>query len=82
MSDVLSRLVPYAKYCAGRPNLYPSKGAVEWGLRQIREEAVAAGALLLYRGQWHVDPVAFERVVLDKAHRDAARLVDRARAEE
>lgn len=61
------------KYREPRPNVFPSKGSLDWFIRCHREELIKARALLLIAGKWHVSPRRFDAVVLEIGQRAAQR---------
>lgn len=73
MSSEFSNLVLWSTYCDRLPNIYGSAGSREWGLRQIKAKAVAAGALVLVRGRWYANPSLLDQVHMDEAKASAAR---------
>lgn len=72
MSEV-ETLVPRPKYLEKRLDLFNSYQALEWYIRQNRDELVDAGALLLHRNRWLVNPDKFDAFVLAEAKRAAKR---------
>lgn len=71
----LAQVQPPEEYRQTRAHVLPSKGAVQWFIRQHKKELVDAGALLVIRGQWYVDPPKFDAVFLNVAQRDALSLL-------
>lgn len=71
-------LTRLADYRESRQHLFPSKGSLDWFVRQHKTSLVQAGALLMVAGQWFADPVRFDGAVVSigaeraRAHLEAA----------
>jgi len=61
-------------YQQQRPALFPSRGSIDWWLRNPahRKAVIDGGALLLIRGRWHVVPDRFDAAVMAQGQIDAA----------
>ena len=71
-SPALSELVPVKNLQRSLPNVFPTRGALDWELRVHRAEYVRAGALFEVAGRLVAHPATFERVALEIARRKAA----------
>lgn len=69
----IAQLVRLEEYQEARKHIFPSKGSLEWYLRQHRDELIAAGALLKIAGQWHAQLGRFDTTVLELGTRAAQR---------
>ena len=78
----LTELCTLAQYReAGRQHIFPSPTSLEWTCRRLRAELVREGALLVINGRRMIDPLVFDRVILDAARRAAqAAMADEADA--
>ena len=52
----VAQIVALDVYRAQREHLFPSLSSFQWWLRTNRRLAIEAGALLLVRGRYHVQP--------------------------
>jgi hypothetical protein len=46
-----------------RANIFPSEPSIRWFVRRHKAALVKAGALVMLRGRWHVDPSAWDSVL-------------------
>lgn len=68
--DLLAAVMPLSDYrssTTSRCRLFPSDGAVEWYVRNHKDQLVNCGAMLKVRGSWHVHAERFDQAVLDIA---------------
>lgn len=66
-SEVLSRLLRLDAYQALRKDLFPSIGSLQWQVRQFRSTLEAERAIFIIAGKTLLDPIAFDRVILEKS---------------
>ena len=52
----VAQLLALEQYRAQRAHLFPSLSSLQWWMRTHRRQAIEAGALLLVRGRYHVNP--------------------------
>jgi hypothetical protein len=64
-TDVVARLQPPEQYREQRAHVFQSSESFRWFVRRHRGALVTAGAIRQPTGRWLVDPVAFDRVLLD-----------------
>jgi hypothetical protein len=46
-----------------RAHLFPSEASIRWFVRSHKTALVHAGALVMLRGRWHVDPAAWDSLL-------------------
>lgn len=68
--DQLVRLIDYAEQ---RKRLFPSTNSLQWYVRNHRQALIAAGALLMHCGQWHVHIARFDAYVIEAGRAAAQR---------
>ncbi|MGE4050350.1 MAG: hypothetical protein AB7F38_04735 [Piscinibacter sp.] len=73
----LARIKHWHAYQEARADIWRTRPAFDWFLRRNRARLVKAGALVMIRGAWHVDPEVFDAEVLAIAREDAASWIDR-----
>lgn len=64
-------LMTPADYAAERPQIFPGVESLRWFERQHRAELIQCGAILMPNGRKLVDPVAFDRAVVEIGKRMA-----------
>lgn len=74
-SSTVAALCPKAKYQESRAQLFPSTGSFDWFVRENRATLVAAGALVMLKGQWLVHPDRCDAAVLEIGRRAAQKAV-------
>ena len=55
-----SRGTSFQSLCA---HLVPSEPSIRWFVRRHKSALVHAGALVMLRGRWHVDPAAWDSLL-------------------
>ena len=71
-SLALSELVPVKNLQRNLPNVFPTRGALDWELRVHRAEYVRGGAIFEVAGRLVAHPPTFEKVALAIARRKVA----------
>lgn len=51
------------EFRAKRPAIFPSEGSLEWFIREHRRALIDAGAIVLLRQRWLINPSAFDACV-------------------
>lgn len=76
-SNALDRIQSGREYQKARADKWATWPQFDWFIRSNRARLVKAGALLMFRGAWHVDPDLFEPEAVAIARDDAQRWLDR-----
>lgn len=74
----LSQVMPLETYRADRVHLLPSRGSLQWLVRQHKDRLVQCGALLLIRGTWYVNARPFDAELLAIGQAEAQALTNAA----
>lgn len=75
--NALARIKHWHAYQESRTETWATRTQFDWFRRRHCARLVKAGALLVLRGAWHVDPVLFDAEVIDIAREDAANWLGR-----
>jgi hypothetical protein len=75
LGNLVSQVIRLEKYREERKHLFPTEGSMDWCVRRHKARLVSGGALLLMRGTWHVNPVAFDAVLVEIMQEEARALV-------
>lgn len=70
--STLENIAPLEIYRESRGSIFPSESSMRWWMRQHREQAVSAGALLMIRGTWFAHAKKLDELVLSEGQREAA----------
>lgn len=75
LQGAVAALVTRDNFRAARPAVFPSEGSLEWFIREQKDALIAAGAIVLLRQRWLIDPVAFDSCLLKIGAAHAAKKV-------
>lgn len=71
LKTAVADLATREAYRSARSHIFPSEGSFEWHLRQNRQRLIRAGALVLIAGRWHINPPAYDGVLIEDGTRAA-----------
>lgn len=76
--DILPSVVALEQYRQQRAHLFPTMNSLQWWMRSHRRQAIEAGALLLVRGRYHVNPEKFDACIVACGQQDALQHLESA----
>lgn len=76
-ASAFNRIQSGREYQKSRADKWSTWPQFDWFIRSNRARLIKAGALMMFRGAWHVDPDLLDAEVLAIARDDAQRWLDR-----
>lgn len=75
LGQLVSQVIRLEQYREERSQVFPTKGSIDWCVRRHKARLINGGGLLLMRNTWHVNPAAFDAVLLEIMQEEARALL-------